>query len=227
MSSEDSRHQEVSKLVPWYVNGTLDERETDAVRQHLSGCAACREDVERCRDLAVAVQTAPTPHWAPSPEHLAQLLDRIDALEATGSGGTGWRQRFGDWAAALAEIIWSSPRPVRWALATQSALVALLAAVVVWQVALPPGQPYRTLVGAGEVPGARRAQIRVVFADDATEHEVRELLGRIAGTMVGGPSSVGAYTISLPVSRPDQVRSALDILRADAKVRLAEPVVSQ
>lgn len=42
---QDCRYQTVKDLIPWFVNGTLDESEMDLVNQHLRECAVCRAEV--------------------------------------------------------------------------------------------------------------------------------------------------------------------------------------
>jgi hypothetical protein len=106
----------------------------------------------------------------------------------------------------------------------QGALVVLLAGMLVWWV---PSQPklYPTLSTA--TPEAPRAgqHIRLVFADDMTERELRTLLTSVGGTMANGPSPIGAYTVEIPPSAP--VDSVLAMLRAHQKVRMAEPIVTR
>jgi anti-sigma factor RsiW len=45
--SEADLHRHVAELVLWYVNGTLEGRDRDAVTAHLPGCPACREEGSR------------------------------------------------------------------------------------------------------------------------------------------------------------------------------------
>jgi hypothetical protein len=115
---------------------------------------------------------------------------------------------------------------MRWALAAQGALVVLLLAVIGWQTVLSPGPPYRTLTAGSDQARWGQAQIRVVFAEDITEREIRGLLGGVQGKIVDGPSAIGAYTVEvpLPASAADRIAPVLDVLRADSKVRLAEPI---
>ena len=40
-----AEHQEVSALLPWYVNDTLGERERVRVNAHIGECVACRDDL--------------------------------------------------------------------------------------------------------------------------------------------------------------------------------------
>jgi anti-sigma factor RsiW len=51
-----SVHRQVDRLLPWYVNGTLDETELALVTAHVAQCARCQADVvwqERLRAPAL------------------------------------------------------------------------------------------------------------------------------------------------------------------------------
>jgi anti-sigma factor RsiW len=96
--SEADLHRHVTELVPWYVNGTLEGRDRDAVTAHLPGCPACREEVARCQTLAAAVQSAVDAAGAPGPGGLERVLASIELLEAKGARRTGWR---GWWRAGV------------------------------------------------------------------------------------------------------------------------------
>ena len=96
--SEADLHRHVAELVPWYVNGTLEGRDRDAVTAHLPGCPACREEVARCQTLAAAVQRAVDAAGAPGPGGLERVLASIELLEAKGARRTGRR---GWWRAGV------------------------------------------------------------------------------------------------------------------------------
>ena len=48
----NAEHARAELLLPWFVNGTLDESELDLVNTHLEHCADCRRAVELEMDLA-------------------------------------------------------------------------------------------------------------------------------------------------------------------------------
>jgi anti-sigma factor RsiW len=230
MSRQDSGHQECWELLPWYVNGTLTGRDLDVVTGHLAGCAACAAEVTRCRDLAVTVVSGSSGmEPARSAERLARVLARIDAIETAGAGSPRWRERLRERLDGLRELFQSTPAPARWALAVQGALVVLLVAVSAWQLALSANSPYHTLASGTQEPGRGQAKIHVVFNENTTEREIRTLLEQLGGRIVDGPSTVGAYTVQVPVpaAAADRVASVLGSLRADPKVRLAEPIRSR
>ena len=225
MSPVQVTHEEAWQLLPWFANGSLERAEQKIVAAHLVTCADCRDEVERCRDVAAVAKAESGRQWAPSPEHVSRLLAKVEAIEAARGGAGGWLARLRSRLARLGDAVRETPTGVRWALAGQSVVVILLAGLVAWQGAAPGG-PYRTLASIGEQFGRRPALARVVLSEDATEREIRALLESVGGRIVDGPSSVGAYTVELPVpaSAPERLVPLVERLRADAKVRLAEPI---
>jgi hypothetical protein len=222
-SSEHGCHPEVWELLPWYVNGTLEGPELERVAARVSSCPSCQEELARCRELAAAIQGEPEPAWSASPGRLLRLHARIDAFERSESERwwSSLRGKIDRWFAL-------TPPTIRWALAAEAMLVVLLAVVVTWQAMSPTRAAYRTLSSETARPSPHGGDLRVVFAGDMTEQELRELLGRLEAQIVDGPSPTGVYTLRLsPAGRAeDQTRIALETLRMSPKVRLAEPAVA-
>ncbi|NOU21058.1 MAG: zf-HC2 domain-containing protein, partial [Methyloglobulus sp.] len=50
-----SAHQELSELLPWYVNKTLQRAELKAVEDHLAVCLTCKRELIQLQKLAQAV----------------------------------------------------------------------------------------------------------------------------------------------------------------------------
>lgn len=207
-------HQRIWDLLPWYVNGTLPSEERRAVEDHLDACSRCREEVAVCRAtreaLAETGEVAPSPH----PVQLARLLTRVDELES----GRGRRPWLASWKALLVPV-----NPMRALLAVQLAITALLIGLLVWQQRQPETQPlYRTL-SAPAAPRGDAARVRVVFTETTTEKEIREILLRVHGEIVAGPSVFGTYTIEIPTGG-ETPGSVLAHLRSQPQVRFAEPL---
>jgi anti-sigma factor RsiW len=74
---------QVAELLPWYLNGTLDERDQREVRLHLEGCEPCRQALEETR-LAGRIYGQHVPAealvalaWGETPEGIdPDLLER-------------------------------------------------------------------------------------------------------------------------------------------------------
>ena len=208
-------HRRVWELLPWYANGTLAEREREQVETHLTGCAGCQAELRACRRtgelLSGAGEVAPSPH----PAQLRRLLDRVDEEE---------RDRPGK----LASLLQATPRPLRWTLVAQAAAILLLAGGLAWSArpAVPSGPAsYVTLSSpaAAPVPSTR---LRVMFSPRATEQEIRQILLGVRGSLVAGPSPIGAYTVQVPATG-DPVGAVLARLRTDPQVVFAEPAAGE
>ena len=206
MRQDDERlHQRVWELLPWSANGTLSETEQRTVEEHAAQCRRCREELEACRRLGEAVRSAAVEAPVPHPARLARLTARLD--EAEGS--------------RVKSLFAATPRPVRWLLAGQLAALLLLAASWMWTPPPPPPAEFKTL--SDPAAPAAGPRVRLVFADGATERQIRDVLLPIGGQLAGGPSPLGVYTVELPAGR-DPLPVVLKHLRSRPEVSFAEPV---
>jgi anti-sigma factor RsiW len=220
--SDRNHHQKVWEILPWYVNGTLEDHEHAFVARHILRCQSCADEVARCQSIATAVRSAEQAARTPPPEHLARLMERIDRGRTSAAPE---RSRIGvrEWIEKIRLGFQETPSLFRWALAAETAVIVLLAAAIIWQTSVAPS--YRTLSDAVSDPEPGRVHLQVVFAEDITEREVRTLLSSIGATIVAGPTPMAVYTVALAAGdreAPAQTRETLALLRAHPKVRLAE-----
>ncbi len=200
------RHEQARELLPWFANGTLDEPERSSVADHLSTCGACRSEVESLHQVGRAVREQPADEGSE-----AGSLDEI-----------------------LARIVHDGDAPprktpvLRWLLVAEAAAIVILVILLLVpdssRVAGDP-QPFRTLSAESETVTSGAGLLRLVFAETTTERQLREIVQSVEARIVDGPSPVGAYTIRITKTR--DVAPALERLRADPSVRLAEPVANR
>lgn len=218
MSRQENRqeriHARIWDLIPWYVNGSLPAGERQAVEDHLALCSRCREEERFCRMTAEALQQAGEMAPSPHPVQLARVMARLDEAE----GKPGRLRRL---LAGLRS--WQPATPARAMLVAQLAIILLLGGLVVWQNRQPTAPAVYKTLSDSEAPLAGAARIRVLFAEDATERQIRELLLGVHGEIVGGPSAIGAYTLEVPPGGDPQ-GVVLAYLRSHPRVRFAEPV---
>jgi anti-sigma factor RsiW len=216
MSAErDRQHELVFESLPFYANGTLNRQETARVETHLEGCLSCRTELARWRDVAAAARSGPG--WSPSSADWAAMEARIDRADGpVRDAGHGWWETVRSWFAI-------SPPPMRWALATQAALVLVLGGALLLR---PAGtKVYETLSTPERAVPSGRARLHVVFAEDATERDIRTALQEWKAVIVGGPSATGIYTVELPFATSERalVEEAAGKAKANAKIRFAAP----
>lgn len=216
--NKSEQHDDVWDLLPWYVNDGLSRQESAEVDAHLRDCPTCQSEVERCKNEYASVKSNERESWAPSAAHFAKVIENVDAFEkraAQSNPPAGWLAKWFPWLS-------NTPGPARFTLGLQGALVLALGSTLFYQ-ALVPTDGYRTLSNPGAQTQGARIQLRVVFADDITEKQLRELLLSIDSQMIDGPSPLGVYSIALSEnSNSNSAAHALAALRANAKVRLAE-----
>jgi anti-sigma factor RsiW len=211
-----SPHQAAFELLPWLVNGTLDDVERVQVEQHLQTCAACRRERDWLTQLAGACASGEI--VVDADRALARFVERLRPDEAPGSVREG-----GARAKPSGLLGWLlGPRAgwLKFAAAMQlGVIVALGWALLVREPA------YRTL---GAVPASERANgnVIVVFDPATPEGEVRRILRDAGARVVDGPTATRGYV--LDVAGTPQIRAiALRRLRAEPAVTLAEPLTSE
>jgi hypothetical protein len=212
---DETRHQQILEALPFYLNGTLNAQESAPVAEHLKGCVACRTELDRCRELSAVARTGE--EWSPSPRDWAAMAAKLTASTASA------RNPLRDLFAKVRGWFEVTPVPMRWAFALQGALVLALAGSLL----LRPGGPavYETLSNPERVAPSDRARLHLVFAEDATEPQMRALLQEMKAVIVSGPSPTGVYTVALPFAASDrkQLDEAAARAKANPKVRFAAP----
>jgi hypothetical protein len=212
-------HQEISALLPWYVNGTCSEGDRLRVDAHLPLCAVCSEDLARERYVRQCMTAEASVEYMPAAS-LKRLLARLDGAAA---GSAADRARG---SAAGAERGFPR-RPVPWhgvmaaSVAVLAVAMSLLAADRWIQSRARSSAPdYHTVTTAAA--RAPEEVIRAVFAPTITLVELQAVLDEAGLRIVSGPSDAGVYSLAANSRRP--VSASLALLRAHANVRFAESI---
>jgi len=208
-------HEDVSAMLPWYVNGTIGEIDGQRVAAHLSVCPDCSNDIAlelhvyRGMSAGRAVEYMP----AASLKRLQASLDGIAApAAATAAADAGPRvtrvRHSIPWLGVMAASI-----------AVMAVALGLLTADR-WEYSrsshLQPS--YYTVTAA--IPRPPGEVIRAVFSPSITLNELQSILDEAQLRIVSGPTEAGVYSLAAKSSRP--VSLSLALLRGHTKVRFAE-----
>jgi len=202
----EDEHRRAWELIPWHVNGRLDESERQRIDAHLRQCRECREETEMQRRVCGAMAADGGVEQIPA-AGLARLRREIDALPAAGPKSVPGRRI----------------RHIR-------ALAASLAVIVVGGALVTPALQHAVRGGAGSdyftvtnpsggVPGA---VIRAVFVPTTTVSQLQTLLADAHLKIVAGPTEAGVY--SLAMADASSIDGSLQRLRQNPAVRFAEGV---
>jgi len=193
---EGSVHTEAERLLPWLVNGTLQNEELALVQQHLAECTACQQELAWLRSLQAACIEEALP--ADNPEDpLRRLRRRLDNAKVEARPD---RIRRRPW--------------LGWVITVEAALLLMLGAALLHE-NRPAVAEYHTL-GATQVSSEK---LVVVFDPGISEAQLRQLMRASEAHIVYGPTDAGAWVISVPAAHAKTVREAL---RAAPGVLLVE-----
>jgi predicted anti-sigma-YlaC factor YlaD len=208
--THSAEHQEVSALIPWYVNDTLEDRDCQRVTSHLASCSSCRDDLAAQRRIYEAIDAQPSVDYVPAAS-LKRLLARIDTQSAESPPVTA--------PAALPRS--SAPNSWRtWMAASVAGLAVALGLFAGdhWLQAERLEPNYRTVTISASRPSGE--VIRAVFSPTITLVELQGILDEAQLKIVSGPTEAGVY--SLASNSTLTVRASLALLRQHSTVRFAE-----
>jgi len=165
MAENLDSQMEIEALLPFYVNGTLDEDERARVDDAIGANSGLRTQVEALRQIRASVRATETEH-SPGEFGRARLMRDIERDTRN-----------------------SSSRPMPGALLAASIVAATVALGSILFVSRG-GVDYQQASG-----GAVSQQFTVAFRPDASEREISDMLLEYGLGIVSGPSAVGLYRL--------------------------------
>ena len=216
-------HQDISLLLPWHVNKTLQGPEASLVENHLRVCLTCRRELAALQKLAAAVQQEGAFDSA-AQVSFSQLKKRIHTTEVS-------------LEKAPETVALPSQRHGLFRLPSQS--VFALAAVILLSLLVPRFiaidtilmDGYRTLSDAENSIATDNTvnqntdsqnTLRVIFANGTAQAQIDASLATINGRVIDGPNVQGIYTVAVDGGLA-AVLDKLALLRNNAAVIFAEP----
>lgn len=200
--------QDISPLIPWYVNGTLDAEGCHRVDTHAAACEFCRSELSQDQRLYRIMNIESTVEFMPATS-LKRLLARLD------DGELVTPSRVVDY------------RPIERRALVAATLVVLclglgvMATARFMRVSERPSEALYYTVTAPQ-PRTPGAVIRAVFAPTSTLSDVQAILDAAGLRIVAGPTEAGVYSLSSDTRHT--LGASLGILRANAQVRFAESI---
>jgi hypothetical protein len=165
-------HQEVIELLPWFVNGTLNERDQSVVNAHLKVCDECDHEVQDLIETSKVFQAAGEPLAESIEEARSDFLRQLDAESEKR------RYRATD----------------RWMIPATMAACLLIAALFIG-ISPQQDESFRTL---GNTQYSGGPVIQLMFQPDTPEKSIRTLILGDQGHIISGPTAKGVYRLELP-----------------------------
>jgi len=214
---DNSEHQEISILIPWYVNASIGELDRRRVDTHLRSCAVCRDDLLLEQRIYQGMTAEDAVEYIPAPS-LKRLQARLDGIDAEAAPI--------DAASADAPPVEQRARRV---VPRQGLMAASIAVMVValgllaadrWVQFRARTSPPNYYTVTTPAPRAANEVIRAVFSPTITLVELEAILDESQLRIISGPTEAGVYSLAANSDRP--VSSSLALLRQHPMVRFAE-----
>ncbi len=218
--SNYTSHNDVWLLLPWHVNGSLNENERPLVEKHIKICVTCRREVENLTKLSTELAYSETIDLA-ADASFSQLKKQIQLP-----------QEPSDPTVINNPLSWIRG----WLLSRHNlAGVPLILVTVVtasaffWQyntVGVEPGAEYYTLSNE-KVGELGRKAIRVEFAEDVTQNRIEQIIASIDGTVLDESSHNRVYHVRIQNSQVNGFKHLTAVvarLQAHSDVVSARPI---
>ena len=226
------QHQDVSLLLPWYVNNSLQNDERLLVEQHIRCCLLCRRELKGLVQLSKAVKHPADMEMIANasfadlkyklPRHPKVMSASAELSNPVADHSAGWLRRL------------QKTGTYKVVPGFSHAYLAIAATVLMAVIPLALYYPdakfatdYYTLAAAKPEVSAVGFQLRVVFSPALPKQQIDALLQQIHGRITDEPNSLGAYTVHLNQadSTDNSIAAALAFLRHQPDVVLVEPVL--
>jgi hypothetical protein len=218
-STCSAEHEEISELIPWYVNGTIGAIDRQKLDTHFLTCAACRDEMLSERRMCEAMSTDSGVEYIP-----AASFKRLQARIEQGEGALASSP-----TAPVARYSRRAPTPIAHGPMPRRYLAAASIAVLVLAITLVSADKWYRLHGrnlphyhtvTSSAPRAPNEVIRAVFLPSITLVEQQAILEEAQLRIVSGPTETGVYSLAANTDRP--VNSSLALLRGHSEVIFAE-----
>jgi hypothetical protein len=208
-------HERFQELLPWYVNGTLDEPDRAWMDSYIETNPVARSEYAFFEAMSKTMQTKAAA--VPETIGMARLFQRIEAERKPLPGKTNESEKRAPWyKLLLSDVSWLRP-----ALAMSLGVVAFQSVMLLQRA--DDAVKYRG-TSAMQGGGVSNANFyRVLFRATATEGEVRVLLASLHAEIVAGPSAGGEYVLRIQTGDSNSLASQL---QASGLIVEVSPTVS-
>ena len=218
--AHENKHRELAELLPWYVNGTLDDGTMEAIDRALETDEELRRNLDRAlEDQAATLELAeadqvPASISARFDVQLDQEITSARRADSQSAATPGLLDRVGEW---LQETLLAGSRPRLAFVAAAAAIVILLQSGAIISMFVTGSAPGSQIDLASDP--APEDIVDTVFLvqlkSDATIADLSAFLESEGGRIIDGPLPGGMYMLGfeLPEGR------TVDAIEAELKER--------
>lgn len=223
--NHSSEHQEVTMLLPWYVNKTLHNDEHHLVESHLKNCLVCKIELTNLQKLSTSIcledSLVPVAHAS-----YVQLKNRIHKNQVPAKQKTGIFESLLAYRQWLANLTAKNLVPLFpcFALASLLLLTYTLLSPDFFATQQNPTNSFHTLSSSQRITHEQN-EIRLVFANEITQQQIMQILATVQGQIIAGPTTQGVFRVRIGKTKISSkaLLKTVSLLRDNKQVIFAEP----
>ncbi|TPK74119.1 anti-sigma factor [Mesorhizobium sp. B2-4-15] len=198
-----SRRDEMEALLPFYLNGSLEGAELEAVEEWLASDPAAMAALGEA-EAEFSGTSAANEAIRPPADALSRFAKALDAEAGPARMPTG-----SSWLAQAWGRFMAVPVGVAWA-----AAAVLLALIVVQSLVQPGGKGKDFEIAGAEDDLAKMPFALVKFKPDAKMSDVSSFLGGNGLRIIGGPTADGVFRLAIPAANTADYSKELGLIAA-------------
>ncbi|MFD2056082.1 anti-sigma factor [Mesorhizobium calcicola] len=198
-----SRRDEMETLLPFYLNGSLEGSDLEAVEEWLASDPAAMAALGEA-EAEFSGTTAANEAIRPPADALSRFAKAFDA-----EAGPARAPASSSWLAQAWGRFMAVPVGVAWA-----AAAVLLALIVVQSLVQPGGKGKDFEIAAAEDDLAKMPFALVKFKPDARMSDISGFLGKNGLKIVGGPTADGVFRLGIPAANAADYTKQIGLIAA-------------
>jgi anti-sigma-K factor RskA len=198
-------------MIPSYLNGTLSPKKRRELEDYLNKHPESQHEMLEFSEIKSFYDDKKKEFLPPSDAVYWRIMSNIRAETKPKPASILWQ--FWTQVKGFSRPLFTSPR-VAWAVVAVQVAVILAMALT-----LPQDNRFKTLSLESATRG-NGSIINIVFDQESTEGEIRDILNSMEATIINGPSFEGLYVIRIQKGR--DVEETLQGLRKTKPVKFAE-----
>ncbi len=235
-STDKTMHSQIMKLLPWYVNHTVNDNDRKLIDSHLQSCVSCRIELKYQQQFAEKVKHSSDFEFA-SKQSFSRLKSRIHQSSSSES--------LNSVPSATTSNAEQRPFYKRWIDGFQATLLTPQAATVLAgfcimlfafdqivsnrlsEKSTQPSPIFTVLAGNNQNAG--KTDIRIIFEKSISSEQISRIVSSVNAKTIGEPNQYGLYRIRVEASnesRPMSVVQVAHLLNKQKGVVYAEPTIA-
>ena len=211
-------HKAIIKLLPSYINSTLNKTENTKIENHLANCFICKSELSRLQQVAINNKLS---------INKFSIIETLLKFQSVNQNNTDKNSVFNQTETVgykISNLSNFSNLPIPALAMVSTIFISLLLPRLLFR---SPEEisitQFKTLSNS-EIASVQKNCVRVIFLDDSQKANIGDLLNSINGHITSGPNEQGEYSIAIDSElNTKNIVGVIENLKKNNNVLFAEP----